>query len=601
MGSEGAQPEIEESDQSKKKYVGVVFVHGIGQQRNYESTSLLIEAIDDWVYDRYREEDPQAGPRLSVKTRRERLVGSTENAAIPYVQADHDKSQVRFYEIYWAPAAAYGTTALGSFLWLMRQIQQPLKVLAAPWGSYMRLRRGDLVRLGSRRSVPSKENSEGESRLGKHISALSSIYLAFVSQRGKGRRTYRRFRAFLSEREKGRDNLEELKALCRSWRRFHRWTQIVNLMLLVGVGVTVVATLLLLVIISWKMLAWAAGNPTLSSLLPGDSLRPGIGNVLGLLAIILSAIGLRGFFRDYVGDIRQFVTYEETQPLHERRRKILDVAECTLRHVLNDERCTRVVVVSHSLGTTIAFDAMLRLRAFNQADNPDADDGTHMIKPLPLNKLQYFITFGSPIDKVNYFFAALRSSTRSYEELVEWLRGDITCVPFSKSGQQPHIHWINFWDRGDPVSGPIETVTGATIRKQRVDNVQVATCVWPDPGASHGEYFRNPEVIGTIYRAAFLDKLSFANPPKTDNERTILQFLGPGRSSHLQSVLLVVPLVVLSVLVWTVMALVATSFGAPPVATLGVCIAVLALGAWIQRRIRRGMIYRKDPIGSGAH
>ena len=121
-----------------------------------------------------------------------------------------------------------------------------------------------------------------------------------------------------------------------------------------------------------------------------------------------------------------------------------------MTHVLEDEACGRVIVVAHSLGTAVAMDTLLRLGRYNRA----RDRENPMEGPLPLEKLRCFVTMGSPIDKIHYFFESYRSSYHRYVRVVEALRGDISTAPFAKN-RKPHIHWINVWDRGDAISGEV--------------------------------------------------------------------------------------------------------------------------------------------------
>jgi hypothetical protein len=570
----------------RRPYVGVVFVHGIGDQRNYESTAELVESIDDWVSASYRDgSDSITDPRLKTKTRRELLRGSPNDESITYIQADHDKTRVRFYEVYWAPAAAPGTPALGSFVWLMRQILRPLGVLRAHWRTYARLRRADLVRYGRKWAGSGKKQADDLEQFDSDLSLLAKLYGEFVSTRDSRQQRFKQFLEYVATREQKDERRIRLQKTARRWRWFHFRTQLWSLALLLSVGVTVCACILLMAAMAIKLLAWTSGTSVLARLFPLGSLEPNISNAVAVIAVLLSMLGIRRFFSDYIGDIRQFVTYEETQPLYERRKKILETSDKVLRHVLEDELCDRVVVVSHSLGTAIALESILRLRAANQATQPDADDEQIMTRPLSLLKLQHLITFGSPIDKINYFFAAIGSPTRSYEQMIEQLRGDISSVPFSRPGKQPYIHWINFWDQGDPISGPIESVAGTIIREQHVDNVQVASYLWPDPAGSHSGYFRHRDVISRIFGVVFRNDVTFLMPPRESSGRPLWQWVGPGRRSKVQQLMLATIPVTVALLVWTTVAIVVPAAGPPPVGYLGAVLLILIGGGLIQRRL----------------
>ena len=64
-------------------------------------------------------------------------------------------------------------------------------------------------------------------------------------------------------------------------------------------------------------------------------------------------------------------------------------------------------------GSAVTAPAALHHRLYTHRQVP---------RPLRLSLIQHFVTCGSPIDKINYFFAALRSMSRSYESLIEGLR-----------------------------------------------------------------------------------------------------------------------------------------------------------------------------------
>lgn len=577
-----------------RSHVAVVFFHGIGRQRNYEMTAQLLESLDDWVFANYRARDPGfAVPRLDIRTRRELLLGvkDKDDESTVSLQADYLGTRVRFYEGYWAPATVLGTSALSAFVWLMRQLLRPLGVLRTPWRSYARLRRGDLLRFASRNSTEETgTNQEPDGRDADQVTRdarqLVNLYRRFVAQREFKRGTFREFLGFIRSAQADAEHQQRLVALARRWRRWHLRVELRHLATFAFIGLSVAAGVVLFIVGIVHFLAWASGIPLLTRLAFKDTLEPNVRNAVGLLGLILSALGISSFFRDYVGDIQQFVTYEEAQPLYERRRRVLEMAERTLRHVLLDPHCERVVVVAHSLGTSIALDAILQLRGCNQAANPTANADEVMKGPLPLTRIQHFITCGSPIDKINYFFAALRSTSRSYESLIESLRGDISTVPFSRSGRQPYVHWINFWDRGDPISGPIETVAGNVVREQRVDNVQVTSYLWPDPAASHEGYFRHRDMIRAIFGAAFRDDFSFAHCKTEPGKRPEWPWLGPGTGSRLQAgLLLIVPATAILV-IWTAVAVLVPPLSPAPLGIVGVMVALLIVGGQLQRRVR---------------
>lgn len=120
-----------------------------------------------------------------------------------------------------------------------------------------------------------------------------------------------------------------------------------------------------------------------------------------LAALLLCAAAAVGWWflkwlRDYVGDIALYVTADR-QPAADRGRHAIKTGAARLvQALLRDSDYDRVVLVGHSLGSVIALDALNELSRDQRVENrgPKA----------PLGKLAGLLTFGSPLDKVAYFF-----------------------------------------------------------------------------------------------------------------------------------------------------------------------------------------------------
>ena len=225
-----------------------------------------------------------------------------------------------------------------------------------------------------------------------------------------------------------------------------------------------------------------------------------------------------------------------------------------------------------------------------------------MSGPLPLENIVVFVTMGSPVDKIHYFFESYRSVYHRYIRVVEGIRGDITEIPFAKN-RQPHIHWINFWDRADLVSGALETPAGPRLANLRVDNVQISSFAFPDPGASHPGYFQHRQVIAHLYDIIFKGTADFESAPKTakDGPDYGAVFLPSGTGRPVTIVFQVMALLLPWMLVTSLIS--GVTFGL----WLGVAIfVVLAIGfltatpSAIARRSRRGSRRRRGRSWSAA-
>lgn len=253
-------------------------------------------------------------------------------------------------------------------------------------------------------------------------------------------------------------------------------------------------------------------------------------NQATVVAAILSLFGVSRFLRDYLGDVQLWCTYEETNVNHRKRKEILRRGTDLLSHVLKDPDCERVVVVAHSLGTAVAVDSLMELGRYNRARNLAAP----INGPLELEKFDTLVTIGCPTDKIHYFFESQAGSNHRYQRVVEEVRGDVGYAPFARNGK-PFIHWINYWDQADIISGPIETASNPRWSALRVDNVQVSNYRFPDPEASHSGYFQHRRVIGDLFDIIFRGEHSFLpsrmKPRRTQDYEQL--FLGPGRGSSL--------------------------------------------------------------------
>ena len=531
------------------EYVGIVYFHGMGSQRHYEDLSEVVDRLDRAAYELGHREYP--GLRL---TRREARVERARDESADRLGGDvvyirtravdlrelpaHEKrpdTVVRFYEAYWAPETVAGTRAPSVAWWLLRQTRKPIQLLLAPWRSYRRLRRGTLVAIFVRRRDAGERDV---ATLRKRVARLVDLYEEFQDPGARSRfpgGSFREFEAFLGEKlaNADRDEAAAILGLARDWHSDHdrrEWLHLVAILTLLAGAFGMLGSLVLLV--ARALAALQVHHPAWIPATFTKDLGPTPQLVATVVSLALSTFGITKFLEDFVGDVQQYVSYEETDRLYQRRKAVLESGMRQLRHVLLDPLCKRVVVVAHSLGTAVAVDSLLGLWRYNRAARASGAPKD----PVDLEKISHLLTYGSPVDKINYFFAVGRSDSATYEDLVESLRGDIGTPPFSKPGRQPRIHWINFWDKGDTISGPIETLAGEHFREQEVDNVRIASHVLPDLGASHGAYLHHPRVIDDLLRIAVFDDFDYAHAPRDGERPDYLKLRrGPGAGSAAQT------------------------------------------------------------------
>jgi len=540
-------------------YASVVYVHGIGSQRRYEETSRLIDSLDKYLGNEHRRGN-DLGRLVNIKPRIEPLRGSTTGDTITYIRAallpprpsgagqPQPEETVRFYEIYWAPIMADAKSPTGVLKWVFRQALRPWTTLRSPWRERQRLRRSALVCLFKPGTRPPRTARDGDY---DKLIVNYSEFEGLSAQRAYPAGTFRDYVAFIGNRFAAHpETAKRLQGLARLWRRTY-WLQewrnafalasLALAMILLGCGVIAGALATLKALIGWTPVSVLITRF-------GLKLDANLATAVSLVGSLAGLLGLGKLLTDYMGDVEAWSTYEETDEKHVARDKVLAEAFTTLDHVLGDPRCSRTTIVAHSLGTSIAHDALLAMTRQNSATRPEDP----IAGPVPLDKIEHFITLGSPIDKIEYFFESYASASHRYKRVVEALRGDIGTPPFSRN-RKPHIHWINYWDLGDPISGSLDSPASASRSAQFIDNVQVASFDFPFPARSHAGYFTHRRVIGDIFRVIFLRQWSFetlapAGPNQGPDYRS--QFIGPGQGANFRLVYLVMA----ALLPWLVLA-----------------------------------------------
>lgn len=561
----------------KARYTAVIYFHGMGNQRRFEEMSRLIDSIDQFLAQSHQAGESrgfltQIKPQLEPGREKPDQT-FTHIRAIYRTSPQQDWSSarlVRFHEVYWAPVMAGQKSALGVLKWIGRQLGRPWGTLRSPWRERQRLRRASLAALyeTSATALHGVEPID--------FSILARRYDEFESPaalREFPEGNFTQFLAFLQTRSAKRpETAKRHERLARAWLTRYRKTELRNLFVIVTIALAILLTGLgavaLILVLLQRFTVFAANTPlaNLAAAAPA-TWKTAIGFAISLAGFL----GLSRFLTDYLGDVEAWATYEETDEKYERRAKVIDIGTQVLAHVLGDESCERAVLISHSLGTTIAHDCLFSILRNNRARNPQDPAAA----PIPLSKIDHFVTLGSPIDKIEYFFESYRSPFHRYRRVVEYLRGDIGTEPFCRN-RKPFIHWINFWDDGDPVSGALHSPTGYRGFVQRVDNVHVASLPFPNPAASHSAYFQNRNVIGCLFEVIFARAWSFKTlPPREKQDRDWQSaFIGPaidapGRRRAWLRLMLFVP--------WAVLVALAVHLVVPAYATWAWVLPTLAI------------------------
>lgn len=208
---------------------------------------------------------------------------------------------------------------------------------------------------------------------------------------------------------------------------------------------------------------------------------------------------------DYVGDITVYATADEKSEHYKARSQILRESTAALRRLLaSSEDYDQVIVAGHSLGSVIAYDTINRLLNETWA-LPGSPAPSAPLSRAQLERLLGLVTFGSPLDKVYYFFRrqvdedqAIRAQTlsfihgfrrgksyRQYDPYTMAFGGPGT--PLGDASSHPTLkqefRWLNVWSRMDPVSGLLDHYV--------IEPADQRHLWYPTWGAAHVAYWRD--------------------------------------------------------------------------------------------------------------
>src|SRR5262249_56972791 len=132
------------------------------------------------------------------------------------------------------------------------------------------------------------------------------------------------------------------------------------------------------------------------------------------------------------GDVTLYVNMDENSEFFATRQIILDAVTNKLRWLVQQHQVDDVIVAGHSLGSVVAHNAINRLILEAYRDGQPAS-----VKPNEVAKVRVLVRFGSPIDKVDYFF-------RIHVAPDEFVRSQVLAAryPFARRlSSKTHTSW----------------------------------------------------------------------------------------------------------------------------------------------------------------
>lgn len=150
-----------------------------------------------------------------------------------------------------------------------------------------------------------------------------------------------------------------------------------------------------------------------------------------------------------------------------------------------DDGYNRIIIAGHSLGSVIAYDTINRIIQQTNTGKIKEDDAT---------KIKGLVTFGSPLDKIAFFFRehvardkevqrkilANRYVFRTHSLLKD--KGNIPIKDPINFYQLPEVRWLNFYHKKDLISGKLDLYDlgeDGNIRiKAKIDRIAAHSCYW---------------------------------------------------------------------------------------------------------------------------
>jgi hypothetical protein len=480
----------------------LLVIHGIGEQNPYETLDQVARGFAR--YFRGRNATPVLLPE------RIRHADWTE-VAVHLDFPAHERERLSLFEFYWAPYTEGKATYRGVIGWLLRTVLSPLRYLA-----------DNLLALRDSR----RHNSAGQIvwLMLREVGRATFVYVPFLVIVGilavllaQGLTPVRETSRALATAAGQEQHLAALAgaAVCfviavmlalfvvqELWQWWRRPTPSVERAAEVAWVILAAA----FIVAFWVAALWIArwGGIDLSRY-AAIVLRP---SHLWLGVFVVLVLWLRRVLVDYVGDIAVYVTADAKSTNFEARAAILKASSEALARLLRGY--DRVIVMGHSLGSVIAYDTINELlaRAWASSESTAAPAAPPVSIP-DLAKLKGLVTFGSPLDKVYYFFRqhvpadqAVRAQILSF--LYSFRRGysgrtygdfkfTYSEAPDQVAGHEanafpdlPSFRWLNVWSWMDPVSGPL-----SFYRLDPPDRLRRWYWIW---GIAHLAYWNDPKL-----------------------------------------------------------------------------------------------------------
>lgn len=462
----------------------VLVIHGIGEQNPYETLDQFARNLTRYLkYEGGIDDLTLSAQKIDHNDWVEAMIRLETKTHGPQTEEDNQSAVIDLYEYYWAPMTEDKINYKETLSWLIKTTLTPIRMLDQ--------------NVEAIEDEPDSENLTRKAIFYRELWRIVMLYLPLAALLGVlwlwlpstlkstlslpttfqdwvGRLDWRRMMAggVLLVVFAGSAVMYwiALKQLAAKWLRWFR-QQDAMLDSSVTQNTLIAATATAFIGMGLGRLFGVNLKPYVTSLLNWHA--------LGTVAILALARLLQYFLADYVGDVAVYVNVDAKAKNYAVRRAILNGATTAITRLLKDETRAydQIVVAGHSLGSVIAYDSLNELSnrcrpGEEQNDaiyaTPDQIVGTvppdAVIKVADLDKITGLVTFGSPLDKVYYFFREYVPESQSVRsQILALLRSfrtrglgrdyGIYQLEHYDNSQLENITWLNAWSKDDPVSG----------------------------------------------------------------------------------------------------------------------------------------------------
>ncbi|BAZ02402.1 hypothetical protein NIES37_64140 [Tolypothrix tenuis PCC 7101] len=165
---------------------------------------------------------------------------------------------------------------------------------------------------------------------------------------------------------------------------------------------------------------------------------------------------------NFVGDVSIYTKTNPKSPYQRIRQQVITDCLALLQQISQDPhaRYDQVIIAGHSLGSCIAYDTLNLLCIEASLDKESSAN-------MGIDKLKGLITFGSPLDKIAFFFRETAEEQQYIRQrILEHLNSFRVKPEFTRKisylSKNPvtckleQLKWVNYFHLKDPISGNLD-------------------------------------------------------------------------------------------------------------------------------------------------